>query len=171
MYLFLSLRALLFSPPLPTPQSRSAPQYSGWGEYARGVLGSVLHSWEAGCSLTPSHSPQGRSQSKVALGTTPAAVWEGRVSGKVPLFLSPSRSVPNPGLLFSYFFCSNGVLELFHWTPRLSQLYCCLSIGDCQNQCSLVIVKISVLWEENGRKPYFAILMMLPIDVLYATQG
>lgn len=34
-----------------------------------------------------------------------------------------------------------------------------------------MIVKISVLWEENDRKPYFAVLMMLPIDVLYATQG
>lgn len=46
-----------------------------------------------------------------------AAVGEGGVSGKVTLFLSPSRSVPNLGLLFSYFFCSNGVLELFHGLP------------------------------------------------------
>lgn len=43
------------------------------------------------------------------------------------------------------FFCSSGVLELLHWTPRLSQRY----------SCSWVMAKIYVLWGNDSRELIF----------------
>lgn len=57
---------------------------------------------------------------------------------EVKLFLLPSSVHPILG--FFFFFSFSGVLELLCWTsgPPQWQSMVTLSLGDCQNQCSLM---------------------------------
>lgn len=108
---------MLSSQLLSAPQSHSSSQYSGWDKKEVSRVGSILHSWgnrvlTLMLSLTnPGGDIAGWEGVSRHWATPP---WRRGDAGKVKLLPLPPSMCPN-----LRYFCSNSVLVLLRWTPRL----------------------------------------------------
>jgi len=113
-------------PAIPS-QSCSTPQYSGWGKNEMGLFGSgPAQLGKLGAHLYALTFPQGRNhrlRSLLALccGDYGERVWQVKWN-----FVLPFSVCSILDFFVWLVFCSIGVLELLHWTPRPLQRCCCL---------------------------------------------